>query len=78
MQVVVVDPHADAAQQVDLQRWGASYLAGYGDSQDTLAAAGVADALAVLSGAGVPGSDLRARLRAMPEVQWATIGHLQA
>jgi Trk K+ transport system NAD-binding subunit len=48
IQVVVVDPHADAAQQVDLQRWGASYLAGYGDSQDTLAAAGVADALAVL------------------------------
>ena len=46
--VVVVDPYADAAQQVDLQRWGASYLAGYGDSQDTLAAAGVADALAVL------------------------------
>ncbi len=46
--VVVVDPHADAAQQVDLQRWGAAYLAGYGDSQDTLAAAGVADALAVL------------------------------
>ena len=46
--VVVVDPHADAAQQVDLQRWGAAYLAGYGDSQDTLAAAGVVDALAVL------------------------------
>lgn len=46
--VVVVDPFVDAAQQVDLRRWGASYLAGYGDSQDTLAAAGVADALAVL------------------------------
>ncbi len=47
-QVVVVDPHADAAQQVDLRRWGAAYLAGYGDSQDTLAAAGVARADAVL------------------------------
>jgi Trk K+ transport system NAD-binding subunit len=46
--VVVVDPHADAAQQVDLARWGATYLAGYGDSQDTLLAADVAGALAVL------------------------------
>ena len=46
--VVVVDPHADPAQQVDLQRWGATYLAGYGDSQDTLVAANVAAADAVL------------------------------
>ena len=46
--VVVVDPYADAAQQVDLQRWGATYLAGYGDSQDTLGAANVAAAHAVL------------------------------
>jgi Trk K+ transport system NAD-binding subunit len=46
--VLVVDPYADAAQQVDLVRWGATYLAGYGDSQDTLLAADVASALAVL------------------------------
>ena len=46
--VLVVDPYADAAQQVDLTRWGATYLAGYGDSQDTLVAADVAGALAVL------------------------------
>jgi Trk K+ transport system NAD-binding subunit len=46
--VVVVDPYADAAQQEDLQRWGATYLAGYGDSQDTLQAADVAHAHAVL------------------------------
>ena len=46
--VVVVDPLADATQQEDLQRWGVHYLAGYGHSEDTLEAAGVAEALAVL------------------------------
>ncbi len=46
--VIVVDPDADPTEQEDLQRWGAHYLAGYGDSQDTLHAAGVGDALAVL------------------------------
>jgi Trk K+ transport system NAD-binding subunit len=46
--VVVVDPDADPTEQEDLQRWGVRYLVGYGHSQDTLHAACVADALAVL------------------------------
>lgn len=36
------------------------------------------EALAVISVDGVPDSDVRARLLAIPEVQWATIVHLQA
>ncbi|MBK9738817.1 MAG: NAD-binding protein [Actinobacteria bacterium] len=46
--IVVVDPDADATQQEDLQRWGVQFLAGYGHSEDTLEAAGVEQALAVL------------------------------
>lgn len=46
--VVVVDSHASRAEQEDLQRWGITYLAGYGDSEDTLSAACVTAALAVL------------------------------
>ena len=46
--VVVVDSQASRAEQEDLQRWGISYLAGYGDSEDTLSAADVTTALAVL------------------------------
>ena len=46
--VIVIDPDADATQQEDLQRWGVDYLAGYGHSEDTLKAAAVADAIAVL------------------------------
>ncbi len=47
-QVIVVDPDADPTEQEDLQRWGVTYLAGYGLSQDTLHVARVATALAVL------------------------------
>lgn len=46
--VVVIDPEADPTEQEDLQRWGATYLAGYGHSQDTLHVACVAAARAVL------------------------------
>ena len=47
-QVIVVDPDADPTEQEDLQRWGVTYLVGYGLSQDTLHVASVATALAVL------------------------------
>jgi Trk K+ transport system NAD-binding subunit len=46
--VVVVDPDADPTEQEDLQRWGVSYLAGYGHSQDTLHTACVTQARAVI------------------------------
>ena len=48
LRVIVVDSTATRTQREDLQRWGVHYLAGYGDSVDTLNAAGVTDALAVL------------------------------
>ena len=47
-QVIVVDPDADPTEQEDLQRWGVTYLVGYGLSQDTLHVACVGNALAVL------------------------------
>ncbi|MCX6433319.1 MAG: NAD-binding protein [Actinobacteria bacterium] len=47
-QVIVVDPDADPTEQEDLQRWGVTYLVGYGLSQDTLHVACVGSALAVL------------------------------
>lgn len=56
LRIIVVDPDADATQQGDLRRWGVEYLAGYGHSQDTLHAAHVATALAVLC---VTDDDLR-------------------
>lgn len=46
--VVVIDSQASLSEQEDLQRWGITYLAGYGDSEDTLSAASVTTALAVL------------------------------
>lgn len=46
--VVVVDAEADPTEQEDLLRWGADYLAGYGNSADTLEAASVSTARAVL------------------------------
>lgn len=46
--VLVVDSRASLSEQEDLQRWGITYLAGYGDSEDTLSAASVTTALAVL------------------------------
>lgn len=47
-QRVVVDPEIDPTEQEDLLRWGVGYLAGYGHSQDTLQAARVAQARAVI------------------------------
>jgi len=46
--VIVVDSQISLAEQEDLQRWGITYLAGYGESEDTLSAVSVATALAVL------------------------------
>ncbi len=46
--VLVIDSQASLSEQEDLQRWGITYLAGYGDSEDTLSAASVTTALAVL------------------------------
>ncbi|MEY4137337.1 MAG: hypothetical protein RL205_1465 [Actinomycetota bacterium] len=46
--VLVIDSQASLTEQEDLQRWGITYLAGYGDSEDTLSAASVTTALAVL------------------------------
>lgn len=46
--VVVVDPEIDSTEREDLQRWGVHYLRGYGHSQDTLQAACVSAARAVL------------------------------
>ena len=46
--VVVVDPEIDTTEQEDLLRWGVGYLAGYGHSQDTLHAARVSQARAVI------------------------------
>lgn len=46
--VLVVDAQSSLSEQEDLQRWGVTYLAGYGDSEDTLTAASVTTALAVL------------------------------
>lgn len=46
--VLVVDSHASISEQEDLQRWGVTYLAGYGEGEDTLTAASVTTAHAVL------------------------------
>lgn len=46
--VLVIDSQASISEQEDLQRWGITYLAGFGDSEDTLSAASVTTALAVL------------------------------
>jgi len=60
--VIVVDPDASPAEREDLQRWGVSYLDGYGHSEDTLAAAGVARAHAVMCVTGDDVANIRLAL----------------